>query len=409
MAAAGLRAAGGLAGAAGAGARGAAARLLLRRARAGGGAPPPPPPPAARAAAGGARAGEAGPAGAGESAAAVRQATLEWDDRDRAGLKLRRRARMRWEGAPRRVLVVYKWKEPQVEAVAREVAAWLQGRGVQVCVERQAADSSPHWSSCEVFCKTKPCVDLAVALGGDGTLLHLASLFGGQHDRHAALPPCLSFAMGTLGFMTSFDISRYAATLERVLDPATDQYLTLRARLRCEVRPAQGGGGDSGGAVHHCLNEVVLDKGANPGLGSLDCFVDGSPITTVKSDGLIISTPSGSTGYNSAVGGPMVAPSVPCTILSPIAAASLSFRPIVIPEASTIRIDVPADAPYPGRAIFDGHSTHIIQAGGSLLVEPAVYPLPMINLRRYDRDWFHGLTDKLLWNKSQLPRASPVG
>ena len=62
-----------------------------------------------------------------------------------------------------------------------------------------------------------------------------------------------------------------------------------------------------------------------------------------------------------------------------------------------------------GRAIFDGHSTHIIQAGGSLLVEPAVYPLPMINLRRYDRDWFHGLTDKLLWNKSQLPRASPVG
>ena len=313
---------------------------------------------------------------------------------------------MRWERAPQRVLVVYKWKEPSVETAAREIVAWLQGRGVQVCVERQAADTSPHWESCEVFCASKPCVDLAVALGGDGTLLHLASLFGGPHDRRAALPPCLSFALGTLGFMTSFDISHYAATLARVLDPAEEQYLTLRARLRCEVHPSGGGPSD---AVYHCLNEVVLDKGTNPGLGSLDCFVDGSPITNVKSDGLIISTPSGSTGYNSAVGGPMVAPSVPCTILSPIAAASLSFRPIVIPEASAIRIAVPEGAPYPGRAIFDGHSTHILEAGGSLNVAPAVYPLPMINLRRYDHDWFHGLTDKLLWNKSRLPRASPDG
>ena len=162
-------------------------------------------------------------------------------------------------------------------------------------------------------------------------------------------------------------------------------------------------------AIKHCLNEVVIDKGAHPGLGTLDCHVDGMHVTTVQADGLVISTPSGSTGYNMAVGGPVVAPSVPCTVLSPIAPHSLSFRPITVPESSKIEISIPRESRAEGyRAIFDGSAQgSALGKGGSVLVEPSLFPFPIINSRRYDHDWYVGLNDKLGFN--MRPRPQPFG
>ena len=142
----------------------------------------------------------------------------------------------------------------------------------------------------------------------------------------------------------------------------------------------------------------MIDKGLHPGLGKAALLVDGTPVTVVQGDGLIISTPSGSTGYNLAVGGAMVAPSVPCILVTPVAPSSLSFRPIIVPETSKIEVAIPYTARMDGRAIFDGSQMCALPRGDAICVKVSPYPLPVINARRYDQDWFKSIIDKLNWN-----------
>jgi NAD+ kinase len=172
---------------------------------------------------------------------------------------------------------------------------------------------------------------------GDGTVLHLASLFSGDDK---PLPPVISFAMGTLGFLTPFNATMARSVLSRLLWPPWEGepiFCTLRSRRACEVY-----WGGQLQRTHSVLNECLIDRGASPSTLHLECFVDGRHVTTIQADALIISTPSGSTAYSMSAGGPMVAPSVPCTILTPVAPHSLSFRPLVIPESSVVEVHLPA-------------------------------------------------------------------
>ncbi len=93
--------------------------------------------------------------------------------------------------------------------------------------------------------------------------------------------------------------------------------------------------------VHNVLNEVLIDRGGSASMVQLEVVIDGYHVTTVQADGLILATPSGSTAYSMSAGGPMVAPSVPCGIITPIAPHSLSFRPIIVPESSDVEVHVP--------------------------------------------------------------------
>ena len=268
-------------------------------------------------------------------------------------MKLRRRASFKWEKPPKKVLLVKKIMEKDVSAKSREVAEWLIRRGIDVYVEPEAVAQGDQFPR-----EVKPWfpqnpesweVDFGVVLGGDGTLLHFANLLGeaeyyrnnseknkglGQHEQRP-LPPCISFGMGSLGFMTNFQVEHYSKILSKVIDSGEENeeiFCTLRTRLNCMVKSKSG----ELKPMFSCLNECVIDKGQHPGLGKMGLEVDGMPVTTVHGDGLIISTPSGSTGYNLAVGGAMVAPSVPCMLITPIAPSTLSFRPVIIPESSKI-------------------------------------------------------------------------
>lgn len=322
---------------------------------------------------------------------------------DSSALKLRRRALVQWPpGRPQLVLIVKKPRTPAATVKLREIAAWLTARGIKVVVER--AVHASEVSQYEAYQPYAHAVDFCITLGGDGTVLHLASLFEGQD---APLPPVISFAMGTLGFLTPFDVGDFPNCLARVLNSsASPLYCTLRTRKRCEMVF------DGHSVVtHNVLNEVVIDRGAFPGAVLLELFVDGSFVTNIEADGLIIASPSGSTAYSMSAGGPMIAPSVPCTILTPIAPLSLSFRPLVIPESSHILVRVPPHARSYTRCSFDGKKALRMRKDSSLLVTTSLYPLPMINLGELDSDWYEGITQKLKWNQSirQLPKLPDAG
>lgn len=153
--------------------------------------------------------------------------------------------------------------------------------------------------------------------------------------------------------------------------------------------------------VHRVLNECTVDRGASPAVVMLECFVDGRHVTTVHADALIISTPSGSTAYSMSAGGPIVAPSVPCSILTPVAPQSLSFRPLVVPETSLIEVHLPHSArANAARASFDGRHALRMRRGSSVVCSTARYALPMICMHPLDGDFYEGITAKLKWTGS---------
>ncbi|CAD7701822.1 unnamed protein product [Ostreobium quekettii] len=320
----------------------------------------------------------------------VKGAHVLW--KDPAMLQLRRRAYIVWQDdAPQRCLIVKKPKSEEASAAMREIGLWLSARGIGVYVENSVLGSMP--ASFEAFEPGGVEIDFCVTLGGDGTVLHLASLFAEDEP----LAPVVSFAMGTLGFLTPFDIRDFEKQLTRILVAGQQTVgCTLRSRKRCEVYTGRG----RRLSVHHTLNECIIDRGASASTLTVDLFVDGQYVTTVTADGLIAATPSGSTAYSMTAGGPMVAPSVPCTIITPVAPLSLSFRPLVVPETSDIVILIAEDSKSMGRASFDGrHQTRLVR-GSSVRLTTSLCPLPLITVGELDADWYEGITQKLKWNQS---------
>jgi NAD+ kinase len=221
-------------------------------------------------------------------------------------------------------------------------------------------------------------VDLIVCLGGDGTLLWASGLFKviatNRHrvrpsatDCHSqeAMPPVISFSMGSLGFLTPFTMDEFAHRIDHLLDSGC--HLTLRSRLRCTIeRKRRGGtasappspsseGCEPNGCDPSCepscesngwlaLNEVVIDRGTSTYLGMLEIYSDNTLITTAQADGIIIATPTGSTAYSLAAGGALVMPSIPGILLTPICPHALSFRPAIFPDSVTLKIVLPEGA-----------------------------------------------------------------
>ncbi|KAL0045645.1 hypothetical protein WJX82_000529 [Trebouxia sp. C0006] len=322
-----------------------------------------------------------------KEAGLVRGAAVMWADNQ--ALKLQRRAHIMWENdGPQTVFIVKKTGSAKTTAKLKEIATWLQKKGLRVLVEKPVHRT--EFPEYDAFDAEDDDVDFCISLGGDGTVLHLTSLF----VEDTPLPPVISFSMGTLGFLTPFDAGDFKPCLGRVLAANQDPvFCTLRTRKRCEVYwegQLQ--------RVHHVLNECLIDRGASPNMVTLEAYVDGHHITTVQADGLIIATPSGSTAYSLSAGGPMVAPSVPGTLLTPIAPHSLSFRPLVVPESSEIEIHLPPSARSHARASFDGRHTLRMLRDSSIRCTTSLCALPMINMGYLDRDWYEGIVQKLKWN-----------
>ncbi|KAH9006607.1 ATP-NAD kinase [Lactarius hatsudake] len=214
-------------------------------------------------------------------------------------------------------------------------------------------------------------IDLVITLGGDGTILHASSLF-----KVGAVPPVLSFSMGTLGFLLPFHVDDFSKALESVFQgKATVLY---RMRLSCAFLDKDGNNLGKEGEDWQVMNEVALHRGSSPHLNTIDAYVDGQHLTEAVSDGLIVSTPTGSTAYSLSAGGPIVHPSLSALVLTPICPRSLSFRPLVFPASSSITLRVTAAVPL---RVFpmDGQASHVLNPGESVTVRASLHPIPCIN------------------------------
>jgi NAD+ kinase len=229
----------------------------------------------------------------------------------------------------KRIGIIAKQNKPEVIALVRNLVEWLRLKKIEIYLEPDLKDLfSPsllgsHLNSVERG-DIPAHVEMMVVLGGDGTLLSVARLVG---DRGV---PILGVNLGGLGFLTEITLEELYYVLERVIegDFVTDERVVLHAAvIRRGERMAE----------FTVLNDAVINKGALARIIDLETTINGDYLTTFKSDGLILSTPTGSTAYNLSAGGPIVYPSLHCIIITPICPHTLTNRPIVIPDHVEIR------------------------------------------------------------------------
>jgi NAD+ kinase len=225
--------------------------------------------------------------------------------------------------------------------------------------------------------------DLAVVLGGDGTLIHAARLLGGRGV------PILGVNLGSLGFMTEVPVDSVFEHLDEVL--AGHFKIDSRMKLRCRLLR-------DGKLVleDEVLNDVVINKGALARIGDHHASIDGVYITTYKSDGVIVATPTGSTAYSLSAGGPIVHPSLDCMVLSPICSHALTDRSIVVPAERCVRLQLGPNA-ADTYLTLDGQAGHSLQGGDILEVSRSPNRVNLV--RNPHVAYFSILRQKLHWGQ----------
>ncbi|XP_013382776.1 NAD kinase [Lingula anatina] len=335
--------------------------------------------------------------------------------------------RLNWYKPPLSVLIIKKIYDDHVSRPFKDLVKYLVSeKQMIVYVEAKTLDE-PSISadrdfldilkSVTLFQEDKDNltdkIDLVVCLGGDGTLLYTSSLF------QLSCPPVLSFHLGSLGFLTPFQFENFREEVDQVIEGNTP--LILRSRLKavickagsaCLMTPHVKDIDHSTAKTHILtLNEVVIDRGPSPYLCNVDLYVEKKLVTSVQGDGLIISTPTGSTAYAAAAGASMIHPQVPAIVITPVCPHSLSFRPIVVPAGVEVMVMISPDARNTAWASFDGRSRQELQQGDTLRITTSTYPVPCICTKDPIGDWFDSLGKCLHWNvrkqqKHMLPQSS---
>ncbi|HEY4770171.1 MAG TPA: NAD(+)/NADH kinase, partial [Myxococcales bacterium] len=251
---------------------------------------------------------------------------------------------------------------------------WLAAHGHVALVEEEAG--VPSAPGKDIAARA----DLLVVLGGDGTLIHAASLC------NRCEVPILGVNLGTLGFLTEVPRDRAFPLLEKALQgelPMSRRLmLDVEVRLRAQVRLT--------GSV---LNDAVVSKNALSRLAKLEVTIDARPATTYEADGLIVATPTGSTAYSLSAAGPIVIPTLDAVLLTPICPHALSQRPVVLPPSSVVQVRVAS----PGEMFvtLDGTLGRPLELGEEVWIQQAKHRT--LILRNPELDHFTILREKLGW------------
>lgn len=269
----------------------------------------------------------------------------------------------------RKVGIILKKGSSEARAIGEELVGWFAARSIQTG-----------------FDDITPDLDMLLILGGDGTLLHVA-------DQASLLRiPVVGINLGDLGFLTEVAVSERYADLETILtQPVTiEERMMLKGRCCC--------GGDTT-VWQQALNDIVISKGSSDQVVYLSAWADDELITTYKADGLIFSTPTGSTAYNLSAGGPIVHPGLHSILVTPICPFMLESRAVLLPATLRLRTKV-AGLAGPVRVMVDGRLVWDMDEQDILEVETLATPLRLISAPR--KGYFDILRSKLNWGGGKI-------
>ena len=282
----------------------------------------------------------------------------------------------------KKIAVFAKVHDPRCQDVAVELFNWLSARDCQPLIEAHLAR---HLGCNGVAAEDiSSRAEMVVVLGGDGTLISTARVIG-ERDI-----PILGVNLGSLGFLTEIALDELYPALEKCLrgDYRVSERIMLRAVVERDGRET---------ASHLVLNDVVINKGALARIVDLKTKVNSFDLATFKADGLIISTPTGSTGYSLSAGGPIVNPSMNCIVITPICPHTLTNRPIVIADSSVVDITVKSLEDEDIFLTLDGQVGLELRSGDRIRVSRATHTAKLVMSE--ERDYFAVLRTKLKWGE----------
>lgn len=283
----------------------------------------------------------------------------------------------------KQVAIFAKVHDPRCQGVASELVTWLEERNCQPLVDTHLARHVGYAQGLTEQ-QIRDRAELVVVLGGDGTLISVARLFSSRQV------PIVGVNLGSLGFLTEITVEQMYPVLEQCL--ANSHRITERMMLDVTVTR-----GDQEISRCQVLNDAVINKGALARIIELEAKVNDDFLTTFKADGLIVSTPTGSTGYSLSAGGPIVQPLMKCVLITPICPHTLTNRPIVLSYQSVIRITVKSSFDEMVYLTLDGQVGIELQEGDCIEVRRAETTTNLVTSP--EKDYFAILRAKLKWGE----------
>jgi NAD+ kinase len=282
------------------------------------------------------------------------------------------------------IALIGKHRAPEIAEPLLRLAAFLSSKGVTVVVDSLTAEhlkNNPYPSM--TLAEIGNSVDLAVVMGGDGTMLNIARTLSLSHV------PLVGVNQGRLGFLTDLTLDNMQDSIAAMLDGkfVTEERLLLAARvLRNDAEVYSG----------RAFNEVVVHRNNVSSMIEFEVRIDGEYLYNQRADGLIVSTPTGSTAYAMSAGGPILHPGIDVLELVPICPHTLSNRPIVVKGSSVLEILVHRTGDIHVR--FDSHTSYDLQLHDKIVVTR--HPETVCLLHPVGHSYYHTLREKLLWNQT---------
>lgn len=270
---------------------------------------------------------------------------------------------------------------PRAHAAVRKLSKWLTAKGRKVFLEERTASAVglPGHSAK----KLPSLVDMIIVLGGDGTLLSAARLAADSKKN----VPIFGVNLGSLGFMAEVSLNELYANLEKA----------LAGKLQAEERMMLSAGIIRRGkkvSEYNVLNDAVISKGAIARMVSLEVSVGEDYLTSIRADGLILATPTGSTAYSLSAGGPIIHPALHCFVVTPICPHTLSNRPIAIPDSAIVRVKLVSRSEGVSLSL-DGQVVSPLRLNDIVEVKKAKYRVRLI--KHPTKNYYEILRTKLKW------------
>jgi len=239
-------------------------------------------------------------------------------------------------------------------------------------------------------------IDFLIVIGGDGTIMYTLKYF-----QNRVVPPLLAFSKGALNYLCNVPIEDYEKTIRNIINAINSEHpieIEKRTRLRCELRQ----GNDKETKVYHALNEIVIGTGTNPKLISIDCDLEGKYFATFIGDGVMVSTPTGSTAYQLSNGGPIINHLMSCMSISTIAGLSLSNRPVILPSGITLTFRNKSGNMKKSLLNLDGQVLRELDTDFEVTVTGSTLYVPLIIGESKDTfdNWIFRLRNFLGWNRN---------
>ncbi|MBW1962287.1 MAG: NAD(+)/NADH kinase [Deltaproteobacteria bacterium] len=283
----------------------------------------------------------------------------------------------------KKVGIVVK-SDPRARKKAAELERWLTARSVEIVRKKSSppghkpSEKNRDLAAADLFC--------VFVLGGDGTFLSAVRWIGDQHI------PIIGIKFGDIGFLAETSEENLLKAAETVLK----SNFTVNPRMRLLVQVIR----NEKKRVHESvLNDVVINRGALARLANIDTYINDHYLTTYRADGLIVATPTGSTAYSVAAGGPIIHPDVPGIILTPICPFTLTNRPLIVPDSVTIKIRLAGRSPDI-MLTLDGQEGLDINDQDTIVIRKGEHPVNMIRLP--GQQYYDTLKAKLRWSGGRV-------